>query len=61
MKTVEEIKTKSGKTQRCYDCVQYNCSSHINETCGLYYCDFDVLTTCSIRLGKECAKFQKGV
>lgn len=59
MKKIEEIKTKSGKTQRCYDCVQYNCSDNINETCMRYY-DSDILTTCLIRAGKECKNFEYG-
>ena len=54
-----KVKTKNGDIQRCYDCVQYNCSDDIKETCMLHY-DSDILTTCLIRIGKECKNFQYG-
>lgn len=55
----EIVKTKTGETQRCFDCVQYNCSNNIKETCMRYY-DSDILTTCLIRVGKECKNFEHG-
>ena len=56
-----KVKTKDGQTQRCFDCIDYNCSSDIKETCMLHYIDSDILTTCLIRQGKECKNFRGSV
>ena len=54
-----KIKTKSGDIQKCFDCIEYNCSRNIKETCAINYLDKDILTTCAIRQGKECKNFRK--
>lgn len=55
------VKLKNGDTQRCFDCVDYNCSSDIKETCSRYYETGDILKTCFIRTGKPCKYFRKGI
>lgn len=56
-----KVKLKDGTFQRCFDCIEYNCSKDIKETCGKYYnLDTDILKTCLIRIGKPCKDFIHG-
>ena len=57
---MNKVKIKNGDTQRCFDCVEYNCSRDIKETCARHYCDNDILQICVIRTGKACEFFRKG-
>jgi hypothetical protein len=52
------VTTKNGDIQRCFDCIEYNCSNDIKQTCGRHYIESDILETCLIRLGKECKHYE---
>lgn len=45
--------------QRAIDCLDYNCSSDINETCSRNGCD--KLKTCKVRFGEVCENYEASI
>lgn len=43
--------------QRAIDCLDYNCSSDINETCNRFN-DCDNLCACKVRFGEVCEHYE---